>query len=141
MCNRGLLEDAQNGLSAECRAAIHAAKEQSSVLIKSVRLYDDCLEKSASAHPDCKKLLKLEGVGMTNAVNLYFALGFAEIGKFKRGRDTAVCIGFTPIQKSSGEKVKLGLIGKYTKNSILKSQLIYGAMATICHVVKGEAKT
>jgi hypothetical protein len=44
MCNRGLLEDAQNGLSAECRAAIHAAKEQSSVLIKSVRLYDNCLE-------------------------------------------------------------------------------------------------
>jgi hypothetical protein len=37
--------------------------------------------------------------------------------------------------------VKAGTIGKYTKNSLLRSQLICGAMATIRHVVKREAKT
>jgi transposase len=136
-----VLEDAENGLSVECRAAIHTAKEQLSVLIKSVHRYDDCLDKSAVVHPDCKKLLKLEGVGTTNAINLYLALGCAEIGTFKKGRDASACIGVTPIQYSSGGTVKLGSIGKYTKNSLLRSQLICGAMASIQQIVKREAKT
>lgn len=137
----GVLEDAENGLSVECRAAIHTAKEQLRALIKSAHRYDDCLEKSVSTHPDCKKLLKLEGVGTTNAINLYLALGCAEIGTFNRGRDASACIGVTPIQYSSGGTVKLGSIGKYTKNGLLRSQLICGAMAKIRHVVKREAKT
>jgi transposase len=47
----------------------------------------------------------------------------------------------TPIQHSSGGKVKLGSIGKYTKNSLLRSQLISGAMAKVRHVAKREPKT
>jgi len=50
----GVLEDATNGLSVECRAAIHTAKEQLRVLIKSVHLYDDCLKNSVASHADCK---------------------------------------------------------------------------------------
>ena len=45
------------------------------------------------------------------------------------------------LQYSSGGNVKLGSIGKYTKNSLLRSQLICGAMASIQHIVKREAKT
>ncbi|MCP5078665.1 MAG: transposase, partial [Psychromonas sp.] len=58
-----VLEDASNGLSVECRAAIAVAKDMLSTAIKAVKSYDDCLEKSVSIHADCKKLLKLEGVG------------------------------------------------------------------------------
>ncbi len=96
----GVLEDAENGLSAECRAAIHTAKEQLRALIKSAHRYDDCLEKSVSTHPDCKKLLKL----LVRRMLLNLALGCAEIGTFNRGRDASACIGVTPIQYSSGEK-------------------------------------
>ncbi|MFT4725146.1 MAG: transposase [Colwellia sp.] len=85
--------------------------------------------------------MKLEGVGTTNAVNLYLALGCEAIGTFKRRRDAAACIGVTPIKYSSGGTVKLGSIGKYTKNIILRSQLICDAVATIRHVVNQEAKT
>ena len=138
---KGVLEDPSNGLSVECRAAINIAKEQLSTLIKTVHRYDDCIEQSVRAHPDCKKLLKLEGVGTVNAINLYLALGCAEIGTFGKGRDASACIGLTPIQYSSGGKIKLGSIGKYTKNSLLRSQLVCGAMATIRHIVKREAKT
>jgi transposase len=137
----GVLEDAENGLSAECRAAIHAAKELLSVLIKTVHRYDDCLEKSIIAHPDCKKLLKLEGVGTMNAINLYIALGCFEIGAFSKGKDASACIGLTPVQYSSGGIINLGSIGKYTKNSILRSQLVCGAMAAVTQAVKREAKT
>jgi transposase len=97
----GVLEDATNGLSVAGRVAIHTAKEQLSVLIQSVGRYDDCLKKSVAAHPDCKRLLKLEGVGTTNAINLYLALGCAEIGAFSKGRHASACIGVTPIQYSS----------------------------------------
>jgi transposase len=137
----GILEDATNELSAECRAAIFTAKEHLKVLIKAVHRYDDCLDKSVIAHADCKKLLKLEGVGTLNAINLYLALGCAELGVFTKGKDASACIGLTPIQHSSGGVVKLGSIGKHCKNSILRSQLVCGAMAAVSQAVKREAKT
>ena len=137
----GILEDATNDLSAECRAAIFTAKEYLKVLIKAVHRYDECLDKSVIAHADCKKLLKLEGVGTMNAINLYLALGCAELGVFTKGKDASACIGLTPIQHSSGGVVKLGSIGKHCKNSILRSQLVCGAMAAVSQAVKREAKT
>ena len=137
----GILEDATNDLSAECRAAIFTAKEHLKVLIKAVHRYDECLDKSVIAHADCKKLLKLEGVGTMNAINLYLALGCAELGVFTKGKDASACIGLTPIQHSSGGVVKLGSIGKHCKNSILRSQLVCGAMAAVSQAVKREAKT
>ena len=60
----GVLEDAENGLSVECRAAIFTSKEHLQSLIKAVHRYDDCLEKSVIAHVDCKKLLKLEALAL-----------------------------------------------------------------------------
>jgi len=137
----GVLEDATNDLSTECRSAIYTAKEHLKVLIEAVHRYDDCLEKSVIAHADCKKLLKLEGVGTMNAINLYLALGCAELGVFSKGKDASACIGLTPIQHSSGGVVKLGSIGKHCKNSILRSQLICGAMAAVHQAVIREAKT
>lgn len=137
----GVLEDATNGLSAECRAAICTSKENLQSLIKAVQRYDDCLEKSVIAHADCKKLLKLEGVGTMNAINLYIALGCWDIGVFTKGKDASACIGLTPIQHSSGGLVKLGSIGKHCKNSILRSQLVCGAMAAVTQAVNREAKT
>jgi len=137
----GVLEDATNGLSVECRKAIYLSKEHLKGLFESVRQYDVCMENSVAAHPECKRLMKLEGVGTMNAINLYIALGCAEIGSFSKGKDAAACIGLTPIQHSSGGLVKLGSIGKLTKNSRLRSQLICGATAAVQHAVKRKAKT
>ncbi|NNG45130.1 IS110 family transposase [Pseudoalteromonas sp. NEC-BIFX-2020_002] len=135
-----VLEDATNELSTECRRAIYLAKEHLKVLFEAIRHYDDCMEKSVAAHPECKKLMRLEGVGAMNAINLYIALGCSEIGTFSKGKDAAACIGVTPIQHSSGGTVALGSIGK-SKNSILRSQLICGATAVVQHAVKRKAKT
>ena len=136
-----MLEDAENGLSMEFRQAISAAKGQFELVVETIATYDRSLEKSIQIHPDCKKLLKLEGVGPINAVNLYISLGCAELGTFSKGKDASACIGLTPIQHSSGGKVKLGTIGKQCKNSMLRSQLIGGAMSVVRQVVKREAKT
>lgn len=135
------LEDAENGLSFEFREALDAAWQQYLSIIKSIKTYDNCLEKAMETHPVCKKLLKIEGVGTLNAINLYIALGCADLGVFDKGKDAAACIGLTPIQYSSGGKTKLGSIGKYVKNSILRSQLITGALSAVSHAINREAKT
>lgn len=137
----GVLEDATNELSAEFRRAIFLAKEHLSGLFQDVKHYDACMEQSVSAHPECKKLTKLEGVGAMNAINLYIALGCADIGYFSKGKDASACIGLTPIQHSSGGMVKLGSIGKFTKNNKIRSQLICGATAAVQHAMKRKAIT
>jgi len=135
------LEDAQNELSTAFRAALHAAWQHHLQIIKSIATYDRSLEELVEQHEDCKRLLKLEGVGVINAVNLYIALGCADLGSFTKGKDASACIGLTPIQHSTGGKVKLGSIGSYVKNSVLRSQLITGAMAVVGQVCKRTAVT
>ena len=93
------------------------------------------------SQPDCKKLLKIEGVGVINAVNLYIALGCADSGTFSCGKSAAAYIGLTPIQHSSGGKVKLGSIGRRVRNSILRSQLITGSMAVVRSLSSRVPKT
>jgi transposase len=136
-----LLEDAENGFSCEFRQALDTAWKQYSQLLDSIRLYDECLESSIKEHEDCKRLLKLEGVGTVNAINLYIALGCAELGTFNKGKDASACIGLTPLQYSSGGKTSLGSIGRHVKNSMLRSQLITGAMAAVTQAMKRVAIT
>jgi transposase len=136
-----LLEDAENGFSFEFRRALNAAWELHLGLLDSIRVYDRCLETSIDEHDDCKRLLKLEGVGTLNAINLYIALGCADLGVFNKGKDASACIGLTPLQHSSGGVTKLGHIGKGVKNSSIRSQLITGAMAVVNQVMKRTAVT
>ena len=110
-------------------------------MVETIVTYDRSSEKSIQIHLDCKKLLKLEGVGPTNAVNLYISLECAQLGTCSKGKDASACIDLTPIQHSSGGKVKRGTIGKQCKNNILRSQLIGSTMSVVRQVVKREAKT
>lgn len=135
------LEDADNGFSTEFRKALSTAWEHYLSIVKSINTYDDCLEKSLFSHPDCQKLLKLEGVGVLNAINLYMTLGCSSAEIFEKGKDASACIGLTPIQYSSGGKVKLGSIGRHVKNSLLRSQLITGALAAVNQIAKRAPKT
>lgn len=135
------LEDGENGLSFPFRQAISTAWEQYLSLVEAIDNYDTCLEQSLNFHPECKKLLKIEGIGTLNAINLYVALGGAEIGSFSKGKTAAACIGLTPIQHSSGGKSKVGSIGRGLKNTLFRSQLITGAMSIVSKVEKRPPKT
>ena len=136
-----ILEDAENEFSMAFREALDTAWQYHLTIVKSISTYDACLENIVEEHADCKRLLKLEGVGTVNAVNLYLALGCAELGSFNKGKDASACIGLTPIQYSSGGTIKQGKIGKYVKNGLLRSQLITGAMSVVNQVSKRAAVT
>lgn len=137
----GTLEDAENGFSMEFRQALHLAWTQYLNLVETILKYDICVEKAATQNLQCKKLLALEGVGPLNAINLYISLGCGELGSFNRGRDAAACIGLTPVQHSSGGKVKLGSVSKRVKNNLLRSYLVSGAMSAVNQATRKEAKT
>ena len=138
---QSFIENAENELSDEFRKVLNTASEQYGLLVESIKVYDLSLERTANKHSDCKKLLRLEGVGTINAVNLYIALGCAELGSFSKGKDASACIGLTPLQHSSGGKAKIGSIGKYVKNGALRSQLIVGAMAVVRRAATKTAVT
>lgn len=138
---QSLLEDAENGFSFPFRKALQVGWQQYLSSIDSIKKYDACIEKSVNQHEVCRNLQALEGVGPLNAINLFVSLGCGEMGVFSRGRDAAACIGVTPVQHSSGGKVKLGSVGKYVKNSHVRSCLVSGAMAAVHHATKRQAKT
>ncbi len=136
-----VLEDAEECFSTPLREGLETAYNQLLTICASISSYDTCLEQSIKLHPECEKLLKLEGIGIINAINLYILLACCGITTFAKGRDAAACVGVTPIQHSSGGKVKLGTIGKFVKNSMTRSQLICGCMAAVRQMVKRNPKT
>jgi transposase len=77
------------------------------------------LIQSTTQDSDCQKLMKLEDVGPITAVRLKIQLGNGE--HFNSGRQVAACIGLTPKQRSSGEKVKLSSVGRGSCNKPLRS--------------------
>ncbi|MCP4125128.1 MAG: IS110 family transposase [Bacteroidetes bacterium] len=138
---QGVLEDADNGFSLPFRKALQGCWQAYLDTISRISEYDKQLHKAMRVHPECVKLLALEGVSTINAVNLFIALFCGDAGVFKTGRDAAACIGVTPIQHSSGGKAKIGSIGKHVKNTGMRSTLISGAMSVVQQVYKREPRT
>jgi len=136
-----VLEDADNGFTFPFRAALEATWQSYLSLVDSIKVYETALESILKEHPDCQKLLALEGVGVINAVNLYLTLGCSDSGVFKSGREAAACIGLTPVQHSSGGKVKIGSISQRSGNPSVRSCLINGAMSMVNQMGKRAPKT
>ena len=136
-----VLEDAENGFCPSFREALESTWKIYLYTVQDIKEKEKLLERVIRAHPECKKLLDLEGVSTINAVNLYLSIGCGDIGVFQSGRDAAACIGLTPLQHSSGGKTKIGTIGKGVKNVSVRSYLVNGAMAVGQHVDKREPKT
>jgi transposase len=123
---KGVLENAENGFSTAFRQALDATWQCYLTHVENIKAYEKALELAIKDHPQCQKLLALEGVGIMNAVNLYITIGCHDSGVFKSGRDVAACIGLTPVQHSSGGKIKMGSISKRVINSSLRSCLVNG---------------
>ena len=133
------LEDAENGFTMIFRQALEQMWLQYVNCIEVISKFNDFLNELLDSIPRCKKLMKLEGVGAINAINLYMTFATTELGIFKDGKAAAACIGLTPLQHSSGGKTKLGSIGKQVKNSMLRSQLVTGAFTYVNQVGRREA--
>lgn len=136
---QSVIEDAEINFSVGLRKMLKMSLDLYLQLTETLRSYDDVITEWVSQTPECQKLLKLEGIGVLNAIYLYLGLTSEELGHFKSGKDASACIGLTPCQHSSGGKIRIGTIGK-RKNTGLRTLLITGAMAVVQQIVKREPK-
>jgi len=138
---QGVLEDAENGFCTQFRQALNDTWQLYLQIVHNINEKETLLEHVIKSHPDCEKLLALEGVSTINAVNLFIAIGCGDAGVFQFGRDAAACIGLTPLQHSSGGKTNIGSIGKGIKNVSVRSYLVNGAMSVVNHVSQRKPRT
>ena len=134
-----ILEDAENGLPFGVRESLFQGWSLWQAHEKHWRELEKILNQRIQDHEACQRLSKLESVGIKNALGLYAELGNAR--HYKNGRNASACIGVSPKQHSSGGKVKIGSIGKYSGNQRLRSSLILGAHSVINTLDKREATT
>jgi transposase len=133
-----ILEDAENGLPLSVRESLHQAWLLWQHQAQALKALEQLLVRRVQQTPACAALERLESVGSKNAVGLYVALGDGR--QYQNGREAAACIGVTPKQDSTGGKVKLGSIGKFTGNQRLRSSLLVGARAVVNAVARREPR-
>lgn len=123
-----LLEDAENGLTADFRKLLEGLKQDLVMLDDRVDDLDRKIKTLASSHPAAKRLQQIPGIGPMIASALICAIGDGK--QFKRGRDMAAWLGLTPRQHSSGGKDRLLGISK-RGDAYLRTLLIHGARSVL----------
>ena len=132
-----LLEDAENDIPMVLRTELineWIRYRQLELRLKEAERARDLLCKG---HESCQRLIQLGSVGPVNAIGLYLALGDRGTS-FKNGREASTCIGTTPKQYSTGDKVTMMGISKNCANKRLRSNLIQGARSVIKTLKKRE---
>ena len=93
-----------------------------------VKEYDNEIKVVCQRSEVCKRIMKIEGVGMLTATAIVAAVGDAKV--FKNGREMAAFLGLVPRQHSSGGKQRLLGISKRGE-SYLRTLLVHGARAVV----------
>lgn len=123
-----LLEDAENGLTADFRILLEGLQQDLTTLDTRVDELDKKIKTLASSNADAKRLQQIPGIGPITATALVCAIGDGK--QFKRGRDLAAWLGLTPRQHSSGGKDRLLGISK-RGDAYLRTLLIHGARSVL----------
>lgn len=125
-----ILEDADNGLTANLRELLHGIGEELCAIDQRIQAFDKTVQHHAHSDERAKQILQLEGVGPITASAAVTMAGDGT--QFKSGRAFSAWIGLVPRQHSSGGKEKLGSISK-RGDKRLRTLLIHGARAVIKH--------
>ena len=119
-----LLEDAENGLSAEFRALLAGLRDDLLYLDQRIAELTRRIEQRVKDHEPARRLLTVPGIGPMTASALCAAIGDATA--FANGRQLAAFLGLTPRQHSTGGKARLLGIHK-RGDSYLRGLLVHGA--------------
>lgn len=123
-----LLEDAENGLSADFRVLLEGLRQDLVALDERINALDKTIKTLANNTPAAKRLQQIPGIGPMIATALICAIGDGK--QFKRGRDMSAWLGLTPGQHSSGGKDRLLGISK-RGDAYLRTLLIHGARSVL----------
>lgn len=131
----GVVEDAENELSLLMRDLALRMLGELRAINEEISFYDKALSQVAKEREDCKRLLKVPGVGVQTATAMVAYVGDPK--RFKNGRQLAASLGLVPRQVSTGGKTRLLGISK-RGDSYLRSLLVHGARASLTHVRKRQ---
>ena len=102
--------------------------EECATVEEQIAYYQEKLERLATTHPECQRLMTIPGIGPITATALIAAVG--NVGVFKNGRQFAAWLGLVPKQHSTGGQTRLLGISK-RGDSYVRKLLIHGARATL----------
>jgi transposase len=123
-----ILEDAENGISADLRMLLEELRQDLIILDQRVLVLSEKINVIAKGNEDALRLQQIPGVGSMTATAIISAVGNGK--QFKCGRDLAAWLGLTPKQHSSGGKDRLLGISK-RGDAYLRTLLIHGARAVL----------
>ena len=86
------------------------------------------IEQEAEKHPEAQRVMTHPGVGALTALAFVLILGNPE--RFSRGKQVASYLGLVPLEKSSGNRRRLGHITKQG-SSMLRFLLVEAAQVTV----------
>jgi transposase len=86
------------------------------------------IEQEAEQYPEARRLMTHPGVGALTALAFVLILGNPE--RFSRGKQVASYLGLVPLEKSSGNRRRLGHITKQG-SSMLRFLLVEAAQVTV----------
>jgi transposase len=90
--------------------------------------YDEKLTAIGRAHPECRRLQTIPGIGPVTAPALIAAI--SQVTQFKNGRQLAAWLGLVPREHSTGGTPRL--LGISTRGDrYLRKLLVHGARATL----------
>lgn len=93
-----------------------------------MEFWDEKIQAIFRAHPACKRLAEIPGVGPLTATALIASVADPQV--FKNGREFSAWLGLVPRQNSSGGKTQLLGISK-RGDVYLRKLLIHGARSTL----------
>jgi len=125
-----ILEDGDDGLTVNFRELLRGLFEELIRCFEKVEELDKKLQIIYRTDENCKRLSKIEGVGVITATALVAAVG--DPSAFKNGRQFSAWLGLTPKQCSTGGKTTLLGITK-RGDSYIRKNLIHGCRAVVFH--------
>ena len=103
----------------------------------SIAELSQAIEQEAEKHPEAKRLMTHPGVGPLTALAFVLIIGQAE--RFQCGKQIASYVGLVPLEKSSGNRRRLGHITKQG-NSMLRFLLVEAAQVTARSIPEWRSK-
>ena len=132
-----ILEDADNGLTLSFRDLLQELYDELVTCFDKVEHYTKKLQVVYNNNEDCKRLSKVDGLGVITTTAMVAAVGNPK--SFKNGREFAAWLGLTPRQCSTGGKAKLLGISK-RGDSYLRKNLIHGCRSVVLWAKTKEDK-
>jgi transposase len=124
----GILEDADAKLSGALRLLLAQLKMELDQMAKRLEEADALIEQTALDNEDCRRLVKVPGLGPVTATAVIAAIGNG--AAFRKGREFAAWMGMVPREHSTGGKQKLLGIGK-RGNRYLRKLFVQCARAVL----------